>query len=337
MTFRTAVTLIAVPVLLASSSRPARAQAWLPAQGEGAVSFVYQDMLDKYHQFPKIGKVDSGPTTSRSTLIDVTYGLTDKVAISFAIPWVSAKYVGPSPHPLADLSGSVPVFYGKQPLDDGTYHGTWQDARFDVRYNLTKKGLVLTPFVGTAAPTHNYTTLAHAAPGQRLKQLQFGLTGAKMLDRVVPGLFIQGSYAYAISQKVIDISHNRSNANLEVGYFVSPKLRVMALGAGQVTHGGIDMVANPRVNLPPLQFLNHDRITRINFLNLGGGAAYSLTEKIDVFASMVRTVAARNGHLIDHGLNTGVTWSFTAHRRKDAAILRAEQSLARCVCAKSAS
>ena len=83
------------------------------------------------------------------------------------------------------------------------------------------------------------------------------------------------------------------------------------------THGGIDMIPNPRANLPPLQFLHHDQITRINFLNLGGGAAYSLTEKVDVFASMIRTVAARNGHLIDRGVSMGASWSFTARRSKD--------------------
>jgi hypothetical protein len=337
MTFRTALALMAVPVLLGASSTTARAQAWLPAQGEGSVSFIYQDLFDRYHQFPGIGNVFSGPTTSRSVLVDVTYGVTDKIAVSFAVPWVSAKYVGSNPHPLADLSGSAPVFYGKTPLDDGTFHGTWQDVRFDVRYNVTKKGLVLTPFIATSAPSHDYVTLAHAAPGQRLKQLQMGLTGAKMLDRVVPGLFVQGSYAYGITEKMLDISHNRSNATLEVGYFVTPKLRLMALGAGQVSHGGIDMVANPRANLPALQFLHHDQITRINFLNVGGGAAYSLTEKIDVFASMIRTLAARNGHLIDHGVSMGMSWSFRAHRPKNSAIARAEQSLAKCVCAKSAS
>ena len=337
MTSRTALMLIAVPVVLAASGSTAVAQAWLPAKGEGAVSIIYQDLFDKYHQFPGIGKVDSGPTTSRSMLIDVTYGVTDKLAISLGVPWVSAKYVGPGPHPLVDLSGPTPVFFGATKLDDGTYHGTWQDVRFDVRYNLTKKGMVLTPFIGTSAPSRNYTTLAHAAPGTRLKQLQIGVAGAKMLDTVVPGLFVQARYAYGITEKVLDISHNRSNADVEIGYFLTPKLRVMALGAGQLSHGGIDMVDNPRANLQPLQFLHHDRITRINFLNLGGGAAYSLTERIDVFGSMIRTVAARNGHLVDRGLSMGLSWSFTARRGRDSAITRAEQSLAKCVCAKNAS
>jgi hypothetical protein len=337
MTFRTAAALMAVPIVLAASSTTARAQAWLPAQGEGAVTFVYQNMFDKYHQFPGIGKVDNGPTTSRSVLVDVTYGLTDKVAISFAIPWIASKYVGPSPHPLADVSGPTPRFYGVSPLDDGSFRGTFQDVRFDVRYNLTKKWLVLTPFIGTSGPTHGYATLAHASPGQALKQLQMGVAGAKMLDSVVPGLFVQGRYAYGIAEKKLDISHNRSNADLEVGYFVTPRLRVLAIGAGQVTHGGIDMVRNARVNLPPEQFLHHDQISRINFLNVGAGASYSVTERIDVFGSMIRTVAARNGHLIDRGLTVGLSWSFSAGRAKDRAIVRAEQSLARCACTKSAS
>jgi len=337
MTSRTALMLVTVPVVLAASSSIAGAQAWLPARGDGAVSIVYQDLFDKYHQTPGIGKVDNGPTTSRSMLVDVTYGLTDKIAISFGIPWVAAKYVGPSPHPLADLSGPTPRFYGATPLDDGTYHGTFQDLRFDIRYNLTKKGMVLTPFVGTSTPSHEYVTLAHAAPGQRLKQLQIGVSGAKILDNVVPGLFVQGRYAYGFTEKALDISHNRSNIDLEVGYFVTPKLRMMALGAGQLTHGGIDMVPSPRLNLPASQFLHHDQITRINFLNLGGGAAYSITERIDVFGSMVRTVAARNGHLIDRGLSMGLSWSFSARRGKGRAIAQAEQSLAKCVCTKSAS
>ena len=336
MTIRRTLGVAVVPALLALGAAPAGAQAWLPPQGEGAVSLVYQNMYDRYHQFPGIGKVDAGPTTSRSVLVDVTYGLTDKLAVSFGIPWVSAKYVGPSPHPIADLSGPAPVFFGAARADNGKFHGTLQDFRFDLRYNLTTKGVVLTPFVGTSAPMRAYTTLAHAAPGTRQKQLQFGVSAAKMLDGITPGLFVQGRYAFAIVERRIDINNNRSNAGLEIGYFVTPRLRLLALGAGQLSHGGIDMIRNPQRNLPPIQFLHHDAITRINFLNLGAGAAYSLSEKIDVYASMIRTVAARNGHLVDRGLSLGMSWSFST-RRGDRAISRAEQSLARCVCAKNAS
>jgi hypothetical protein len=300
------------------------------------VSFIYQEMFDRYHHFPGIGKVDSGPTTSRSMLIDVTYGVTDKLAVSFGLPWVAAKYVGAAPHPLADVSGPKPIFFGATPLDNGRYHGTLQDVRFDVRYNLTTKGVVLTPFIGASVPGRAYTTLAHAAPGTRQKQLQLGVSAAKMFDRVTPGLFVQGRYGFAFVERPLEFRHNRSSAGVEIGYFVTPRFRVLALGAGQLTHGGIDIVPNARVALPAEQFLNHDRITRINYLNLGAGAAYSLSERIDLFGSMIRTVAARNGHLVDRGISLGLSWSF-ALRRGDSAITRAQQSLARCVCAKNAS
>ena len=44
--------------------------------------------------------------------------------------------------------------------------------------------------------------------------------------------------------------------------------------------GGIDIIRNARVLLPPLQFIHHDQITRINFLNVGGGGAYALTDAL---------------------------------------------------------
>jgi hypothetical protein len=334
--YRAALAVVVAPMILAVCASPADAQAYVPAKGEGAVSFLYQDTFVKNHYFGT-APVDSGQITSKTLLLDVTYGVTDKIAVSFGIPWIASVYHGTSPHPLVDNSGPTTVYYGTNALDDGTYHGTFQDIRFDVRYNVVaKKGLALTPFIGTSAPSHDYTSFAHAAPGQDLKLLQIGLSGAKLLDAVVPGLFVQGRYAYGFSQTVVDISHNRSNADLEVGYFVTPRLRLLALGTGQFTHGGIDLVPNGRVVLGSL-YQYHDQISQINFLDLGGGASFALTDRLDFFGSLIRTVAARNGHAIDHGLSLGLSWSFSTKRAGERAIASAGQSLAKCLCGKSAS
>ena len=81
---------------------------------------------------------------------------------------------------------------------------------------------------------------AHSAPGRDLHELQVGAYWAKLLDRVLPGLFVTGRYSYGFTQRVLDISHNRSNVDLELGYFIKPEVRVFGLGSGQLTHGGID-------------------------------------------------------------------------------------------------
>lgn len=332
--FRAAFSAVVVPIMVAMSAPLARAQAYLPPKGEGTVSILFQDTSVIYHNAPTI-RLDVGHIRSESLLVDVTYGVTDNLAVSFGIPWLASKYTGATPHPLNLEPGAPP-----NPLEDGTYHSTFQDFRFDLRYNVTKRRIVLTPFVTTVTPSHDYETLAHTAPGVGLLELQIGVTAAKLLDSLVPGLFVQGRYSYGFVEKVIDISHNRSNMSLEVGYFATPKLRLLALGSAQVTHGGIDMPSpplSPRAVLTPLEFLHHDQIQRINFLELGGGAAYSLTQSVDLFGSLLRTVAARNGHAIDRGLTVGMSWSFSTRSGKDRAIASSDRSLAKCMCVKSAS
>jgi hypothetical protein len=333
MTFRGALATLTVPVALAFSVTPAHAQAWLPPQGEGSVSFLFSDALVNNHFFGT-QVVDAGRIRSETIVGDVTYGVTDRIAINASIPVVSSKYTGDSLSPFA-APHPQPLYPGVNPLDDGRYHAELQDFHFGLRYNLVKqRGFALTPFVGSIVPSHDYEIFAHAAPGRNLNELQVGASVAKVFDARLPGVFVQASYSYGIVQQVLDISHNRSMLSAELGYFATPKVRLLALSAGQVTHGGID--ASPELGFDPIRFPVHDDITRDNFLSVGGGVAYAMREKIDVFGSVVHALAAaqRNGHQIQSGVTVGLSWSFSTKRANDRAIASAEKALARCVCEK---
>ena len=324
---------LAASAILAFAAQSAEAQAFLPAQGEGAVSFVFQDQLFKYHYVPT-QPVDAGPIYSKSMLFDVTYGVTDKLAVSLALPLVATKYEGDRPHPLRDFSGP-------NPIDDGTWHTTAQDFRFDIRYNVTRNlwnmGIVLTPFVGSIMPSHDYPYFVHAGFGRNLREVQLGVSAAKLFEQGIPGLLIQGRYGYGFVERVTELSTNRSVGSLEVEYFATPKLRVLGQIGGQRTHGGIDFlsIAWGRANLPLEQVVRHDQISRENMLMVGGGASYALTDSIDAYASLAHTVSQRNGHGLTRGLSLGLSWSFTTSRAKTrTAVSTAETSLARCVCEK---
>ena len=78
MTVRGALITLSVPIALALSAAPARAQAWLPPQGEGSVSFLFSDILANNHFFGT-QPVDAGRIRSETIAADVTYGLTDRV------------------------------------------------------------------------------------------------------------------------------------------------------------------------------------------------------------------------------------------------------------------
>lgn len=339
-----AIAVLTVSLVVAPASRAA-AQAWVPAKGEGAVAIAFQNMNVKEHILTTT-RVDVGHIDTFVVIADVTYGLTDRIAVDIALPFVTSRYTGTRPHPTA--------------LDDGSYHSSFTDVRFAVRYNLMRGGAVITPYIGTIMPSNNYEFFAHAAPGEQLRELQVGAFAAKLFDRGIPGTFISGRFGYGFTEKVLDISHNRSMADLEVGYFLTPSFRAFAMASGQYTHGGIDLPPVGGLAALPPQFRGvHDQIDRAHNFKLGGGGAYSITDSVDIFGSFVRTVTGRNEHALDRAITVGTSWSFrrksnapdviTATAPDSLTVARQQQaraesattttikrSLLRCICQKSA-
>jgi hypothetical protein len=331
---------IAALILAAACPVVAYGQAFTPPKGEGSVTFLAQDTLVRHHYFTTT-EVDRGHIRLQSFVWDVNYGVTDKLAIGVAMPYVRAKYYGTAPHP------ALP---GAKFLDDERYHGSAQDLRFDVRYNLTRDRVVLTPYVAVIVPTHDYVFLAHSAVGRQLREVQVGVYAARLLDPLLPNAFVQVRYAHGIPERTLNIRPNRSNLDLEVGYFVNESLRVFAMGMGQITHRGIDTPPPGGSSLANPLFVHHDQIGRENALKIGAGAALTLTDRVDVFASALKTVDGRNGHSFAYNITTGVTVSFGGRRRAPTAAPSAgqlesevchlvpatdkENSLAKCVCIK---
>ena len=94
-------------------------QAWLPPKGEGTVSLSYQNQYVADHVFENGDAHDIGHILSHALTLDVDYSLTGSLAVRVAVPFVAGKYYGPTPHQL--------------PMDNGSYHSTFQDFTTDVR------------------------------------------------------------------------------------------------------------------------------------------------------------------------------------------------------------
>jgi hypothetical protein len=313
------------------------AQAWVPEQGDGTVSIAVQELNVKKH-LAGTTLTDSGHINTLVLLTDLSYGLTDSLAVDVALPVVASQYTGPKPHPNTDI-------------DNGQYHSTATDFRVAVRYNISRKGAVFTPYIGSIVPSHSYAFYGHSAPGLRLNELQVGTFVAKLFTSGVPGLFVSGRVGYGFVEKVMDISHNRSMGDLEVGYFITPALRAFGTTSAQYTHGGIDFPVEGLVAVP-LQYKEvHDIIQQVNYVQLGGGFAYSVSDAVDLFGSFSREVAGRNGHVLNRGITLGASWGFSGRSKGKASASRSgiptaedarmtarhEGSLGRCICQKSGS
>ena len=135
-------------------------QAWVNPKDQGSATLLYQYGFDRYHAMSQGEAVDRGHTFLQALMLDVDYSLTERLAVRLGVPFIKGMYRGSQPHLLVRGRPDTVVA-----IDDGRYHGGLQDVRFDVRYNVSRKLLMVTPFFTASIPSHTYPTLGHGAVG----------------------------------------------------------------------------------------------------------------------------------------------------------------------------
>jgi hypothetical protein len=272
-----------LPLLLSPSL--VRAQAWLPTKGEGAVGLTFGGYGFDGHFDGTGRRIPYGGTQALSLAGDVTYGVTDRFAVTASLPYVTSKFTGTFPKG---------VLLG--PLDiDRNYHGDFQDFRGELRFMALTGDLALTPFVGLNLPSHNYEVVGEAVPGKRTKELYLGMAAGRSLDPLLDKAYVQARYSFSFVERVVPNvdTLDRSNIDLELGYSATSRLSVRAFGAWQVTHGGLDL--EDMFSRPDL-FRTHDRATRTNYFNLGVGMTFQATARVELFTAFVKTISGENAH-----------------------------------------
>jgi hypothetical protein len=275
----------------------ALAQAWLSPKGEGTVSLNYQNQYVADHVFENGDAHDIGHILSHALTLDVDYSITGSLAVRVAVPFIAAKYYGPTPHQL--------------PMDNGTYHSTLQDFTTDIRYRLNKRGVVVTPFFRAVIPSNSYTYFAHSAAGRDQREYHLGTNFGRRLDPLIPKAYIQAQYSYAFVERVLGIAANRSNLEVQPGYFLTPRISLLATGQWMYTHNGLQLNYNlANAGLSGDQWIHHDQIAKTSLLDLGGGTSLAIAPSWQMFLTVAHSIEGRNGHLHTAVVTIGVSRSF---------------------------
>jgi len=304
--------------LLVLAARPSAGQAFLPAAGTGTVSVSFQSV----HTSPQldvngvkgVGPDGTSDTTDAQALIwHLEYGLTEKIAVHASLPFIMARYEGPTPHEIGrDLQPSD--------HDDGTYHGAFQDFYFGVRYALVQSpGISVAPFVEVVIPSHRYETVAQSAVGRDLRMLLVGSAVGGFLDGILPGLYYQTRISYGIAQDALDIRTNRTGIDSAVGYFINPRFAVQFVQTFHYVHNGIYFIFEPEFDAgvsgggpltPGQTYLYHDQLLRSRAVTLGGGVTYALTDSIGLFGTATTMAWGRSLQQPVRSLTVGMNWGF---------------------------
>ncbi len=274
-----------------------QAQAWLPEKGNTSVSLAFSNVLNKKH-FNSVGnEVDVGHTDLEITTLSGSWSPSDRWLVNASLPYVSTRHRGPNGggHNTA--------------IDNGSWHGTVTDLLLTVHYQVTDGPIAFAPYVGLSTPTHNYVSFGHAAPGRRLDEYWLGLFAATSLNEWIPRTYVQTRVNYAFVEEVQDIGHDRTNASLEIGYYLNESVSARLLVTRQWTHGGIDV---PVPLASPL-FPDHDRLAAEELTNVGLGASWNINKRLSVYGLYLQSVDGTNAHKVDHHVSLGMSYGTGGH------------------------
>ena len=274
------------------------AQSQVPPKGEGTVTVTYQNYYHTGH-FDRLGKKNkNGATHTKAVIGQIDFGITDTIGLNVTLPFIASKYTGPRSYFVEGILTTP------GPLDDGSYHEAFQDVRAEIRRMFLMGSVAAAPFVAVSLPTHHYETAGEAVPGRHRRELQLGASATWELDRVLPGTYVHGRYAYAALERINAFPHTRSNLDVEAGHDITSRVAVRGLLGGQIAH------KRPLLAELIPDWVNHDRFINSSYLNVGGGVSLSLKSTTEIYALWDATVRGSRGAHVARTLAIGVSRSF---------------------------
>jgi hypothetical protein len=290
-----------VSAAFVAQPREARAQAWVAPPNSFNASLSYQfSRSSGIVETPSL-IISGEPVIGHSVILGAEYVPLDRLSVGVALPFMMVKYAG---------DGTLFPRHGR--YDDGDFHGTLQDLRLQARYQVLREVVALSPHIAGTIPVRDYETVGYAHVGRGLMQLHLGASIGRTLDPYVPNLYLHGQYEFTLSQRydeteeTREVGQNRSDAAVQVGYFLLGGKLEMNLGANfRFAHGGIHFIDWQMLS-PDLQ-MYHDPLLHEEYILVGGGASYSLTDTLHLSAA-VRLFVRGENTTNAHSVTVGASW-----------------------------
>ncbi len=276
-------------------------------EGDASLSLEYQYIRTGAFD-SSIGDIDIGNTDAHVYMLSGSYSLSEKLTLFASLPYIQKRHRGALPHnPIADFQNYTPP--DLRIVDDGSYHGGWQDLYVGARYQLDGQRLKLAPFISYGQPVDDYPFYGHAAIGRNLWHVPVGV--AWSFTPHFDDWFVEGDLAYVFTEKSLghDVSHWL--ANVRAGYFLTPNFVPKILVSVKYGTRGLNFPDDFDLsNLDSEEWYFHDRTIKHNWVNAGIGFDYLLSENYVVSGSWFTMVRPDQVNVVDRAWTLGVTRYF---------------------------
>lgn len=245
-------------------------------------------------------------TDSRSLTLSVDYRLDERWSVNAALPYIRKRAVNDRGfHNPARLAVPRP---DSKFLDDGDYHGTWQDWQLGVTYHTDFAGFDVRPHAVLTYPSRDYTFFASAAAGQRLGRLRLGFDISRRLGS--SNFHYSAGYSYELVEKVLGNNLDKQHLRLSGRYDVSPQLSASVFAVGRRGRGLDPAIFLRESRLGSELWYQHDRLLRHNYGLAGIGVAWRFNDVWSISGSTSRMVWGDSIHDIKYAHEMQVTRGF---------------------------
>ena len=170
-------------------------------------------------------------------------------------------------------------------VDDGHYHGGFQDFTAGMRYLALDGPFSLSPFVSYGVPTTNYPFYGSAIRGRGLRELHVGVS-MDFLPYFSDWLF-QADIAYAISEKVLGVDLNYWSTYFSASYYVTPRFLPKIFIK---TRNAPNAISSSDLEPYEERYDNengwrHDQTLKHNFIDAGIGLDYLISNRYSIAAT----------------------------------------------------
>jgi hypothetical protein len=307
---------ITVALLAATSLAHAQTQTsvGVPARGHGSVSIAFHEAEANKRVRPDVlggGLIEQGDVTLRTAVLELDYGLTDRLALDITLPYKSNRYVGTTPHDPRKLQDD----HGEPFRDDGEYHGGWGDWGIGLRWLWLSDPVAVTPFVSAYFPSHDYPIFTATANGTGQWRVDVGVNAGGRFPGNFRNLTWQAGYAYSFMEKTRpenspDHRVNHSVLNLQLAYAMSPQWSTSLGWRYRKTHNALRMPEDFNFPFTDDLFYHHDQLFALEQAVVEAGVSYQFDDRYTVFASYGRTNHVAFGQEIKRAIGFGISRSF---------------------------
>jgi hypothetical protein len=293
-------------------------------RGDASLRVEYQyietgDFFDANFEF------DYWNTKSHVVLLSGDYALSDRWSVYAALPYVQKRFIpapenpfGGDPHNPNDPWWIDFVPPDKRFIDDGDYHGGFQDLSFGIRYLALDGPLTVSPYIGYGFPTDDYPFYAKAAIGANLWNVPVGVD----LNYVpyFSDWYFRANAAYVFSEKPLDINVDYWLGFLSGGYWFRPGFSVNAFASVKYLRDGLlmpwDFTDDPTYGNYPADFdtiewWQHDRLLRHRFVNVGLGFDWFVNDRYLLSGTWYTGVWAEQVNEVDTAFTLALTRYFS--------------------------